>query len=498
MPFRSYRFIFTMALMLVALAPIACRLIGLSAGSKSNQIDDLIEEFVKNRQFNGTALVAEHGKIIHEKAYGFANFELQSPAELETKYRIASVTKQFTSMLVMRLIEQGKLKLDGTVSDYLPEYPKATGSKVTIHHLLTHTSGIPSYTEFPGFMQKRSRDPYQPLEFISFFKDSTLKFEPGAKFAYNNSGYFLLGVIIERVTGKPYGQAVAEEIFMPLGMKNSGYDVQSRVIPKRASGYQMIEEQLVNGQYVDMSIPYASGSLYSTVEDLLLWDKALYTEQLVKRSTLEKIFTPYVFAEGRGIPSYYGYGWFISKEQIGSTSDSVDAIEHGGGIPGFNSLMFRVPKKEQTIILLSNISGTRLRDITRGILGILYDKPYIKSIQSLARVLRADIEKVGLEQAIANYRANKEKKAGFVESENELNALGYLLLQREQKVKEAIAVFKLMVEAYPESWNAYDSLGEGYMVAGDKENAIRNYEKSLELNPKNDNGKNMLKKLGEK
>lgn len=216
-------------LILAALVPIACRMLGLVPGDKADQIDGLINEFVKNRQFIGTVLVAEHGKIIHEKAYGMANYELQSPAELDTKYRIASVTKQFTSMIIMRLIEQGKLKLDGTLSDYIPEYPKATGSKVTIHHLLTHTSGIPSYTEFPGFMQKRTRNSYKPVEFINFFKDSSLKYEPGTKFSYNNSGYFLLGVIIEKVTGKPYGQALADEIFRPRAVHQYVDSVRGRI-----------------------------------------------------------------------------------------------------------------------------------------------------------------------------------------------------------------------------------------------------------------------------
>jgi tetratricopeptide (TPR) repeat protein len=220
----------------------------------------------------------------------------------------------------------------------------------------------------------------------------------------------------------------------------------------------------------------------------------LYTESLVKKETMNKIFTPYINAAGPGVPNHYGYGWFLGKEQIGASSDSVETIEHGGGIFGFNTLMFRVPKTKTTIILLSNVTGGRLRDVTRSILGVVYDKPYDKAKQSAAVTLKNDIAKIGLENAVSAYRVNKEKKSEYYLNEGELNGAGYEFLA-QKKFNEAIAIFKLMVESFPRSSNAYDSLGEGYMESGDKENAIKNYEKSVELNPNNDNGKAMLKKL---
>ena len=489
MTLRTYRYISITLFILTVAATILA-----SSQVKTETLDDLVAGFVKQQQFNGSGLIAHNGKVVLRKGYGYANFELRSPNEADTKFRLASVTKQFTAMTVMQLVERGALRLDGTISEYLPDYPKETGSKVTIHHLLTHTSGIPSYTDFPGFMRNQVRDPYRPQDFIKFFKDSSLLFQPGERFAYNNSAYFLLGVIIEKVTGKPYAQVLAEQIFIPLGMKNTGYDVNARVLPKRAAGYQLNGDQLVNAPYIDMSIPYAAGSLYSTVEDLLLWDNALYTETLAKKETINKIFTPHISAAGPGVPNYYGYGWFLGKEQIGSSADSVETIEHGGGIFGFNTLMFRVPKSKTTIILLSNVTGGRLRDMTRSILGVLYDKPYDRAKQSVATSLKNDIQKIGLEKAISAYRVNKEKKSEYYLNEGELNGAGYEFLA-QKKFSEAIAIFTLMVEAFPRSSNAYDSLGEGYMMSGDKENAIKNYEKSIELNPNNDNGKEMLKKL---
>ncbi|MHB1048650.1 MAG: serine hydrolase [Bacteroidota bacterium] len=489
MTLRTYRAVSIILFILTVAATIIA-----SSQVKTETLDDLINGFVKQQQFNGSVLVAHNGKAVLQKGYGYANFELRSPNEADTKFRLASVTKQFTAMAVLQLAERGVLKLEGTISDYLPDYPKETGSKVTIHHLLTHTSGIPSYTDFPGFMRQHVRDPYRPQDFIKFFKDSSLLFQPGERFAYNNSAYFLLGVIIEKVTGKPYAQVLADQIFIPLGMKNTGYDVNARLLPKRAAGYQLNGDQLMNAPYIDMTIPYAAGSLYSTVEDLFFWDKALYTESLVKKETMNKIFTPYINAAGPGVPNYYGYGWFLGKEQIGSSTDSVETIEHGGGIFGFNTLMFRVPKTKTTIILLSNVTGGRLRDVTRSILGIVYGKPYDKAKQSAAVTLKNDIQKIGLEKAVSAYRVNKEKKSEYYLNEGELNGAGYEFLA-QKKFKEAIALFTLMVESFPRSSNAYDSLGEGYMESGDKENAIKNYEKSVELNPNNDNGKEMLKKL---
>jgi CubicO group peptidase (beta-lactamase class C family) len=280
-------------------------------------------------------------------------------------------------------------------------------------------------------------------------------------------------------------------------MNNSGYDVNARVIPNRAAGYQANGDQLMNAPYIDMTIPYSAGSLYSTVDDLLLWDQALYTNKLLPDSLLKKMFTKFVWTDEGAQPGAYGYGWFLNRVRIGSSTDSVEAIEHGGGIYGFSTLMFRVPKSRLTLILLSNVAGSNLRDMIYGMLGILYNKPYDKAKESLVRQLQKDLAAGSLEQAIAAFRINKKDKARFVLREGEINGLGYQLMG-SGKMKEAVEVFKLMVESFPESSNAYDSLGEGYMNAGDKENAIKNYERSLQLDPRNDNARETIKRLKEK
>ncbi|MCG3119962.1 MAG: D-aminopeptidase [bacterium] len=459
--------------------------------TKAQKIETLLGQYHEYGLFNGSALVAENGKVIFKKGFGLANMEWEIPNTPDTKFRLGSITKQFTAMLIMQLVEKGKLKLDGKITDYLPDYPKSTGDQVTLHHLLTHTSGIPGYTEFPNFFRDVSRDPYAPAAFVKTFADSALLFAPGAKFTYSNSGYFLLGVIIEKVTGKPYEQVLAENILVPLGMKSTGYDHFNTIIKKRATGYQKSAAGYDNAPYLDMSIPYAAGSLYSTVEDLYLWDQALYTNKLLSEPSKTILFKPYISAFG----SSYAYGWAVGKAPIGRTQDSVMVIEHGGGINGFNTLISRLPNEKHLIVLFSNAGGAPLGAMSQSLRGILFDKPYDLPKKSLAEAVFATIMEKGIAPALAQYRELREKHADTYQlNEGEMNACGYQLLQMK-KVKEAIALFKLNVEAFPQSFNVYDSLGEAYMVNGDNELAIENYEKSVELNPRNVSGSEALQKL---
>src|SRR6266545_953799 len=223
-------------LMLVLVGVFAFQAL-VSAQDKARRIDELVSLYNKYDQFNGAALVAENGKVIYKKGFGLANMEWNIPNEPDTKFRLGSITKQFTATLVLQLVEQGKLKLDGRVSDYLEGYRKDTGAKITIHHLLSHTSGLPNYTALPGFSETISRTPYAVEDFVKKYASGDLEFEPGTKFNYSNSGYFLLGAIIEKVTGKPYEQVLQENILDPVGMKNTGYDHYGTILEKRATGY---------------------------------------------------------------------------------------------------------------------------------------------------------------------------------------------------------------------------------------------------------------------
>jgi len=458
------------------------------AQDKAAKIDELMAQYHKNNQFMGTVLVAESGKVIYKKGFGYANIEWEIPNTPDTRFRLGSITKQFTAMLILQLVEQGKIKLDGKLTDYLPDYRKDTGDRVTVHHLLNHTSGIPSYTGMPRFFQDVSRNPYSVEDFVKKYTSGDLEFEPGSKFVYNNSGYFLLGAIIEKVTGKPYDQALKENILDPLGMKNTGYDRHETVIKKRATGYQRSPRGLLNSPYLDMSLPYAAGSLYSTVEDLYIWDQALYTDKLISAKSKELMYKPAL--------QNYAYGWVVTKMPVGENNGTKTVIAHGGGINGFNTVITRIVDDRHLIVLLNNTGGTRLEEMDRAIRNILYNQPYAAPKKPISETLLKIITEKDVQTAIKQYHELKAKQAdGYDFREPELNMLGYQLLGMK-KTKEAIEIFKLNVEAFPRGANTYDSLAEAYMVNGDKELAIQNYKKSLELNPNNAHATEALKKLG--
>lgn len=459
------------------------------AQDKAAKIDQLISSYYKYGQFNGAALVAENGKVIYKKGAGLANMEWNIPNAPDTKFRLGSITKQFTATLILQLVEQGKIKLDGKLTDYLPAYRRDTGAKVTIHNLLTHTSGIPSYTSLPGFFQNVSRNPFTIDEFIKKYASGDLEFEPGSKFVYDNSGYFLLGAIIEKVTGKPYEQVVKENIFDPLGMKNSGYDRWNTILSNRATGYTSTPGGYETAPYLDMSIPYAAGSLYSTVEDLFLWDQALYGDKLLSAASKQLMFKPNL--------NNYGYGFVIRKITLGPNKLEVPVVAHNGGINGFNSLIVRMVNDKKLIVLLDNAEhGQYLDQISNVIMSVLYDQPYDAPKRSIATTLNRIIQTQDVASAIKEYRTLKvgANAAEYDFAETELNQLGYQLLQAK-KLSDAVAIFKLNVEMFPQSANVYDSLGEAYMNNGDKELAIANYKKSLELDPKNSNATVRLREL---
>jgi len=476
-----------MLALIIAAAWLLAAHASVPAQDKAAKIDELMKVYNSYRQFNGTVLVAENGKVIFKKGYGLANMEWNIPVEPDTKFRLGSITKQFTSMLVLELVQEGKIKLEGKLTDYLPDYRKDTGDRITIHQLLNHTSGIPSYTGMPNFFQDVSRNPYGVSDFVKKFASGDLEFEPGTKWNYNNSGYFLLGAIVERVTGKPYEQVLKERILDPVGMKDTGYDHYETILAKRASGYEKRPGGYVNAPYLDMSLPYAAGSLYSTVGDLYLWDQALYTDKLLSPQLKESMFKP-------GL-SNYAYGWVVQKGPLGAQGEPVTIIQHGGGINGFNTLITRLPESKNLIVLLNSTGGTKLQDMSQKIAAILFGKPYKAPLRDIADTIFDTIMEKDVQTAIKQYRDLKATQQDAYDfGEQQLNGVGYRLLQTK-RVKDAIEVFKLNVEVFPQGFNAYDSLGEAYMANGDKSLAIQNYKKSLELNPKNTSAVEMLKKL---
>lgn len=448
------------------------------AQESAKKIEDLLKNYYDHGQFNGTVLVADKGKVIYAKGFGMANMEWAIPNQTDTKFRIGSVTKQFTAALILQMVEEGQIKLDGKLSDYLPDYRKDTGDKITVHQLLNHTSGIPSYTNQPNFFAEVSRNPYSVADFVKKYASGDLEFEPGSKFSYNNSGYFLLGAIVEKVSGKSYEKILKEKIFEPLEMKNSGYDVYATILPKRANGYQKSSDGYINAPYLDMSLPYAAGSLYSTVEDLLRWDQSLYADKILSAASKKLMFTP-------GL-SNYGYGFNIKDEPIGKTAQKTKVIQHSGEINGFNSLLTRFVDKQQTVIVLDNVGmGNYHGKITESIFNILNGQPFDQPKKSIGETLMKVVSEKGANAAVAEYHKLKSAKSATYDfSEMELNRLGYNLL-RTNRAKDAIEIFKLNVEMFPASSNPYDSLGEAYLADNQKDLALVSYKKAVELDPKN-------------
>jgi len=459
------------------------------AADKATRIEELMRAYQGYDLFNGSVLVAEGEEVIYKRGLGWANREWRIENDASTRFRLGSITKQFTAALILQLVEEKKLKLEATVSDYFPSYRKDTGQRVTLHHLLTHTSGIPSYTAQPDFMKEVSRDPYGVEEFAQKYCSGDLEFEPGSRFLYNNSGYFLLGAIVEKIAGKPYEEVLRERILEPLEMKSTGYDHHQTVLEKRASGYERTLDGWRNAPYLDMSIPYAAGSLYSTVEDLFLWDQGLYWEAVLSDSSRKLMFTPFL--------SQYAYGWRVEEMPVGDGPEKVSMMGHGGGINGFNTLLLRLAGEGRTatIVLLNNTGPAPLQEISRQILRILYDKPYQLPKKPLAEVLYRELKSGGVEAALGRYRELKSSSAEVFDfGERALDRLGRHLLEKGW-VADAIRVLEMNAQEFPRSALVHDSLGAAYREAGQRELAIKSFEKSLELEPDNPNASATLKQL---
>ncbi len=339
------------------------------------RVEEYMQAQARVNRFSGSVLLARQGTPIVAKGYGWANAEWEIANTPQTKFRIGSVTKQFTSMAVMQLQERGRLKVQDPICNYVTPCPDAW-KPVTIHHLLTHTSGIPSYTDSPNYV-KTMMVPKTVDEMVAGFRDLPLEFEPGSQFKYDNSGYFLLGVLLEKVTGKKYEDVLREQIFAPLGMKDTGYDRSDVILSRRATGYARRGSEIVNAPYLDMVQPFAAGALYSTVEDLLKWDQALYTDTLLPAAARTALFTPF--------KSDYAYGWTVRAPSPQNFEHRQ--IMHGGGINGFSSMIIRLPDDRVTAIVLANNQQSPTGRIAADMLAISFGRPYQAPVErTVARV----------------------------------------------------------------------------------------------------------------
>ena len=363
-----------------------------SAADIAQRAGEYLDAQARVNGFSGAVLVARDGVPVVSRAWGWANAEWEIPNTPETKFRLGSITKQFTAAVVLRLEQRQALKLDDPVCRHLDPCP-AAWQPVTVRHLLTHTSGIPSYTGLPDYRATMMM-PRTVEQMVGVFRDLPLEFQPGEQFKYNNSGYFLLGVIIEKVSGKTYEQALDDEIFGPLGMKDSGYDWNEPLLPRRAAGYARRDGGLVNARHLDMQQPYAAGALYSTVGDLLKWDQALYTDRVLPAAAREAMFTPF--------KGNYALGWTVNPPDRAVSGRRQ--VGHGGGINGFSTMILRVPEDRVAVIVLANVENVNAGNIARDLMAISYGRPYQVPVVRTSITLKPEV----LERYVGRYQVTPE------------------------------------------------------------------------------------------
>lgn len=335
----------------------------------NDKIDTLIQSYTNLNKFSGNVLIAREDTILFKKSYGFADREFDIPNNVNSKFRIASLTKPFTAILIMQLVESNKLNLHTPISRYLPYYRKDIGDSVTIHHLLTHTGGLPEYTERADFFSDISKHSYSHKEFIQTFCSDNLLSKPGTKYKYSNTGYYILGAIIEEITKKSYAEVLQGNILDVAGMKNTGVENSSKIIKERVKGYNFNADVYSNAGYIDiLSTIFSAGAIYSTTGDLLLWDKALFSNKLLSKKSRELMFTP--------VLANYGYGVGVTKFVIPGLDKEMHFIFHQGAVNGFRSIITHIINEDTLIIILCNNFDTDLDPINNAIFSILHNQPF--------------------------------------------------------------------------------------------------------------------------
>lgn len=437
----------------------------------TSKLDAYLQAAVRNEQFSGSVLVAREGKPLFDRSYGMASIEFDVPNTSATIFRIASLTKQFTAMAILQLQERGKLKVGDPVCRYLADCP-ASWQPITLRHLLTHTSGIRNVSSLPDWDENLGLKRYRHADFVDLFRGLPLEFTPGEKYTYSNSGYYLLGLVIERASGKPYAQYLQEAIFTPLQMRHTAYTENREIVAGRASGYYSRGAQIVAAPYIDPTTTYAAGGITSTTGDLLRWDQALYTDKLASRRSRDEMFTP--FKEG------YAYGWRVGEKFGRHTA------EHSGSLNGFSSYILRFPDQWATVIVLGNGDRMSAGKTGKNLAAILFGEPCAMPKPALRDVLWNTVVGKGAMAAIGQYRELRRTQADEYDfGADTLVDLGYDLFS-DLRLEEAAAIFEFSLETFPKSAYSYDGLADIALERGDRSKAIAWFEKSLALDLANE------------
>ena len=452
------------------------------------RIDSFLTTSHDQDLFSGAVLVAHGDSILLAKGYGYADDEDKIANDRSTRFRIGSLTKQFTTVMIFQLVEERLVSLDDPISKYLPEYRRDIGDTVTIDLLLRHMSGIPSYTT-EHFWNTAGKESRLPTEMVKEYFIGDLVFEPGSTYRYSNTNTYMLGIILERVTGLSYEENLKRRLLEPLGMSNTGMISRVRT-PREARNYMRRLGRFFPEPYVDPSALFATGGAYSTIDDLRQWIRAFDSDIVLSDSMIARVMKPYY-----RINRYYGmaYCWNIFTIRPREADSLVWLAEYNGQIHGAFAVITRMTNEDYLIILVSNHDKTPVT--TEEIVNILKGNPFEIPRWPLRDPLGSILLRDGLDSVKTIYHNLEEKYEHFGRrSEMVLNDLGYDLL-RSERVDDALAVLEFNLEEHPSSPNAYDSYAEALLAGGDTAGALRNYRKSLHMNPQNDNARSMLDML---
>lgn len=469
----------------------------LCAQDKVAEIDRMMQYASTNNLFNGVLMVADNGKVIYNKGFGYADIENKKSIDENTLFNLCSITKQFTAMGIMILKEQDKLSYDDKLVKYFPKLPYPD---VTIRHMLNHTSGMPDYlrTVVNDWTEQRTPDNNDIISMMEK-RNYPMRFSAGKKHEYCNTGYMLLASIIEKISRMSYADFLDKNIFQKTGMTRTMVYMPyvSKSVPENlakpytydyGSGKTVLTENYepYHAQVTGLDGTLGDGGIHSCSSDMVKWDEALKTEKLVKKVTIEEAFTNGILSDGKPIaPIGYGFGWFIVNDPV-----QGKYVQHTGGWPGFRQAFIRYIDKNRTLLVLRN-NEVAFSSIQKAIENILDGKAYTMPQTGLAYALSVAASDGTAENVRKKF---EELKNNSLIKEEEINLAGYRIME-QGKLKHALEIMKINAELFPESWNVFDSLGEVYLKNGDKKNAALNYKKSLELNPANESAKKALVSL---
>lgn len=480
---------FLNALLALTLSVAPTAAVAAEANRVEPRLAETIDGYVRNRGFNGVVLVANADGVIEHQARGVSSLELGAPLQPDDVFRVGSLTKPITAVLVLSLVKEGKLRLEGQLGEYLPElYAGTPVSAVTVEQLLAHTSGL---KDVPGnyndpFWGTAARQTFTPEAFARTWILPELSSEPG-RWRYNNNGFYLLGLIVERVTGTSYAEALRQHVFEPAGMTHSGVYDGRTVAPHLVNGYARSDLGIMQRpMFIDPSVSYSAAGVYSNAEDLLAFSRALSGDRLLPADLKDRMFAE----DG----DQYGLGWGVERWPTGQ-GELMTVQTHTGSVPGYQSLFVRADDGSVVVILNNFWQGMTVIEMGRDLFAVLHGAPARTPKRALSDLLTPIALREGVDAMEAAFRAAPTQgNEAYDVSEGALNSLGYSLLRKGLK-DPAIRVFEWNVAAHPDSANVHDSLGEAYLGVGRRDEARRSYEAALRLDPSSQSARTALAAL---